>query len=420
MGNRDFKRYASLLEEARRGNNEAFHQIYLETYKSQIFHLKMHLKNPEEIKDALQEVYFLLFKNLEKIDPPTVLLAYLNRLSYFVGKNMAKKLYRRDAHTADFQWMEFLEEPKAQELLEEMEDEEQLKLVKDAVLNLPDSERSVIFMRYYQKMTQQEVAISLGLSRSGVKYLQNSAYRHMKELLRQRGIAGVGIILPLYLKTAPIFSFRHGGGKGTGSNTAAASASVSGAGISTGLCAAGVFAALVGGSSLTGAPDITSMKAPDTFTKAPAGIEVRVDSPLPVNQIWAEKKGSAPVYGHQTGSKKYVIYLNENGSYKIKVKSNNGRVTEEELKVKYIDSRLPEALVNLEHGRLYVSARDEDSGIDFDDMYCDGEGTGRINPVKLNAAEGTAEFELPEKDVVLHLKDKAGNRSKIPISYEEE
>lgn len=420
MGNRDFKKYASLLEEARGGNNEAFHQIYLETYKAQIFHLRLHLKNPEEIKDALQEVYFLLYKNLEKIDPPTVLLAYLNRLSYFVGKNMAKKLYRRDAHTADFQWMEFLEEPKAQELLEELEDEEQSELVRDAVLNLPDSERSVIFMRYYQKMTQQEVALSLGLSRSGVKYLQNSAYHHMRELLSQRGIAGVGIFLPLYLKTASLLRLRHTKGQAAGSNTAAASASASGAGISTGLCAAGVFAVLVGGGSLTGAPDITSMKAPETCTKAPAEIEVRVDSPLPVNQIWAEKDGSAPVYGHQTGSEEYVIYLNENGSYKIKVKSNNGRVAEEELEVKYIDSSLPEALVDLDHGRLYVSARDEGSGVDFDDLYCDGEGTGRINPVELNAAEGTAEFELPEKDVVLHLKDKAGNRSKIPISYEGE
>lgn len=418
MGTKDFKRHAELLMKAREGDDAAFREIYMETYRSQLFHLRMHLKDPEEVKDALQEVYFLLYQNMDKISPPSVLLAYLNRLSYFVGKNMAKKLYRQHAHLTDSDRMEYVEEPKAQELLCQIENTEQLNLVQSVIEKLPETERSIIYMRYYQKLTQQEVAISLGLSRSGVRYLLNNAHAHMRELLKEQGFEGLGVFLPLYLKNLTLPKPLRKKKEASEMNPALVASP--GPGVSTGLCAICAFAVLVGGGALMSRTSITSLKVSEPYVKAPAKIEVQVRSSYPVKDITAKSEGAKSVRCVQTAPDSYSVYVKENGNYKVTVTDNSGRGVSDTIEVSCIDNVRPQASVSIGNDRLHVSAVDNESGIDFDNLYCDGDGLDKLLPTQTDPVSGEAVFDLPQKNVVLHLRDLAGNKSKIPIFCEEE
>lgn len=165
---------------------------------------------------------------------------------------------------------------------------------------------------------------------------------------------------------------------------------------------------------------ITSLNVSEPYVKAPAKIEVQVRSSYPVKDITAKSEGAKSVRCVQTAPDTYSVYVKENGNYKVTVTDNSGRRVSDTIEVSCIDNVRPHASVSIEDDRLHVSAVDNESGIDFDNLYCDGDGLDKLLPTQTDPASGEAVFDLPQKNVVLHLRDLAGNKSKIPIFCEEE
>lgn len=421
MAKQDYKKYALLLEAAKNGSSEAFRELYRQTYLPQFYYLQTFFKEPEDAKDALQEVYVLLYQNMDKIHPPTVLVAYLNRLSYYVGKNMAKKLYRRNAHLMDFDWMEGIEEPEAEERLNKVEQEEQSELIRNTIERLPEAERSVLFMRYFQNLKHQEVALSLGISQSKAKRLQNSAHIHMRELLKKQGFSKVEIMLPGLACSLKRLKNRTAAAD-TSALPAVNTALAAGSGstvLFSGIAAVGLSLALVGGGSFAGKPDIISAEASAVNNSSMARVEVKIQSALPIREVVLADDTGKFTDGERSGRNIYAAEVKENGTYRITVTANNGKSDSFNTKVRCIDKGLPEAICTIRNGRLHVSLSDRESGIDYDDLYCVGSTRGRIKPETADRDSGTAVFPLPKEDVVLYVKDLAGNRAQIPVAYHE-
>lgn len=429
MGQKDYKKYAVLLEAARNGDSEAFKELYLATSQPQLYYLRTILKEPEDAKDALQEVYLLLYQNMDKIHPPTVLVAYLNRLSYYVGKNMAKKLYRRNAHLADIKYLEEIEEPAAEEHLQRVENEEQSLIVLNTLNMLPEDERSVLFMRYFQQLKHQEVALSLGISPSKAKRLQSSAHAHMRELLIKQGLTGIDAAIPGLIagsaaakrfdKSSPNGGGLTGlsGGSGIGAGSSAL-ASGSSAGVISAVAAVGLTAlTLVGGSHFFRTPDIQSVKSTDVGHGVEARVEVAVDSPFPIHEVLLQKEDGTLVTGKRTGDGIYTATVKRNGRYFITVTANNGRADTSSVSIISIDETLPEADCHVKDGLLYITVSDLGSGIDYDNLYLTTASGDKIKPENSEPAAGTAVFLLPKEDAVLCVQDLAGNRAQAPISY---
>ena len=56
--------------------------------------------------------------------------------------------------------------------------------LKDALCHLPDRERHIIQLRFYEGKTQMEVAEEIGISQAQVSRLEKSALRAMRNHLR--------------------------------------------------------------------------------------------------------------------------------------------------------------------------------------------------------------------------------------------
>lgn len=416
MGQNHFKKLALLLDAAKNGSEDAFRELYRETRQAQLYHLRTLLKDPEEVQDALQEVYILLYKNMDKIDPPTVLVAYLNRLSYFVGKNMAKKLYRRSSHLADFDWMKEICEPKAEEQLSDVEKAELRQIVRATIDKLPERERLAVFMRFYQKLRHQDVALSLGISLDSAKRLQRTAQRHLKELLIKEGFSGIEVMLPGALGHLLSSAMEHNI-PGSNSFRTPALSSASSHSFTAGLAAVGISAVLVGGGSMTGPPDITAINTPAPYVKAPASVEICVKSALPVRTVQLTDSHGDSVYGKLTAPRIYTVNVKKNGAYKVAVTSNTGRTSVRQTEISCLDTAHPQASREIKNGKLYVTMWDEESGIDFGSLYCEGAKTGRIEPVSVDRDMGIAVFSLPQESVTFHMRDTAGNEGTLPVIY---
>lgn len=415
MRQSNFKKYARLLTEARNGNEEAFREIYRETSPSQLYHLQTLLNDPEEVKDALQEVYILLYKNLDKINPPTVLVAYLNRLSYYVGKNIAKVRYRRTSRLTVLDWLEDVEEPSAADRLEEMENIEQSDIVRKTVKQLPEPEQSVIYMRYYQGLKHQEVALSLGISQASAKRIQHSAHDHMRELLKSEGISAWGLAVAWKLKSRTL-------PKQPKSNTrtlppgSTAMASAAGTGLLAAMAAAGLSIALLG-SGMTEVPVINQINVACSEARSFAQIDVRIESPLPIRRIEVRGRNNAAAYGVRTDTNTYTATVTGNGRYIITAVSNSGRTAEKTIYVEGIDKSIPKASSFVKEDKLYVTFEEDESGIDYSDLYCEGS-SGRIMlPEEIDPPNNRAVFRLPMENAMLYMRDNAGNRGRIPIQY---
>lgn len=293
-----------------------------------------------------------------------------------------------------------------------MENQEKQKILRKTIQKLPKMERSVIFMRYFQNLKHQEVALSLGITQAGSKFLQRSAHTHMRELLKKEGISSWGILIPFFLRCPAL---RLPGQKSPENTKFTAAAGHTG--ISSIAAAAGMFAAVVCTGSLAGAPVINSIKLPSGLTKAPAKVEVRVRTPFPVSEIRMDNGSALPVFGKRTSPDSYAVYVRENGDYTVKIKTNNGKSTSETVKISCIDSGRPEASCTLENGKLYASVWDDESGIDFASLYCDTEDRTTIYPEHIDRQAGLAVFPLPREDVTLRLRDNAGNKGKMLITY---
>ena len=432
MKKSEFKEYADLLIKAQNGDDEAFREIYRRTKAAQLYHLKNIMGNSDDVMDALQEVYILLYQNLKKINPPTVLIAYLNRLSYHVGQNMQRKEGRRNRTFITMDWLENVEGEEQPNMQNSVENDEKIQMVRDAISQLPEQEQSVIFMRYYQKLKQKEVAMSLGVSLDKAKNLQRAAHKKLGRILKSRGVSTWGVLLPGVF--IPDGSGTGSAGAGTASAAGPASLlSVTAAGAAgTGAAVLGVTAVLMYGVSSMGH---TTIHSAEVFADPAAGkarIQITADSTTPVRRVTLTQNASQSTsessasdrntervsFGQRTGSGEYLLLAKQNGSYTITVETNGGSKASREIQVTGLDEEMPEVIgIRSENGTLIIQFADDLSGVDYSNLFCESDSGKTLRPIKINEKKNEAVFELTQENQKLHFSDKAGNAGQIPLYH---
>ena len=79
-------------------------------------------------------------------------------------------------------------------ILKPLEDDVDIRVLRQAVRELPPREREIVFMRFglegYQELTQKEVALKLGISQSYISRLEKKIMQRLKkEVIRQTSCA---------------------------------------------------------------------------------------------------------------------------------------------------------------------------------------------------------------------------------------
>jgi RNA polymerase sigma-70 factor (ECF subfamily) len=137
------------------------------------------VKRPADVEDILQEVFLRIHRNLETVKQRDRLAAWV----FQITRNAIADHYRR------------LSSVKAEELEKDFEpaaspDAEDLgalceisKCMEPMVAALADHYREALLLTDLQGMTQQEAAVQIGLSLSGMKSRVQRARRQVKKML---------------------------------------------------------------------------------------------------------------------------------------------------------------------------------------------------------------------------------------------
>lgn len=175
---------AGLVLRAQQKDNDAFAELYALTYNKIYNFCRHYLRDDHLAQDALQEVYISVLNNIQKINDPTLFIAWLNRISFNVCYDITRKTINSDdISNQEIMGLLHDEHPYSNpEAMSQKKDE--IQRLRHAVEALPFHQQQVITMRYFNNMKIHEIANTLDISRSSVKRYIAAGLNALKILLR--------------------------------------------------------------------------------------------------------------------------------------------------------------------------------------------------------------------------------------------
>lgn len=174
---------AGLLHRLQAGEVEALGLLY-DRHRQRVYRTALAVTMDSEVAaDILQEVFLRLHRYADKVDPARPLEPWLYRVTVNLAYSEMKRRRR---------WLRFLEEMKARLVGEHrpgphklIEQDEEMRRVREAVASLPLAQRVVVVLHYLNELSLQEIAQVLEVPEGTVKSRLHYARRALRQKLVQ-------------------------------------------------------------------------------------------------------------------------------------------------------------------------------------------------------------------------------------------
>ncbi len=157
--------------------NETTHEqgfrILMQTYQEPLYrHVRRMVYNHDDANDVIQNVFIKVFRNIERFEGKSKLFTWLYRIATNETITFLNTRNRKETATIDDPNNAYLaNQLKADTFFDG--DEIQIKLVQ-AIATLPDKQRAVFNLRYYDEMPYEEMSTVLDTSVGALK----ASYHH--------------------------------------------------------------------------------------------------------------------------------------------------------------------------------------------------------------------------------------------------
>lgn len=187
-----------IWNEFRKGNKEALETIYEDNYTS-LYHYGMKFSSDNDlIKDLIHELFIELINSGSKLSNTDNIRFYLlkalrNKLLKQLSEN--SKFTNKFEETAGFILIDSIESQ-----LIKKEVEEQLKnRIITAINKLSTKQQEIIYLRFYNDISYQEIATLFDVNIQTVRNLMNRAINSLKEDLQNNNLSKHLILFVLNL-----------------------------------------------------------------------------------------------------------------------------------------------------------------------------------------------------------------------------
>ena len=164
---------------AKEGDSEAIRFIYIRYADNVYGYVRSIVRDEHEAEDVTQHVFAKLLKNIVKYEERSVpFSAWILR----VARNVAVDHMRRSRAIP-------CEEVRGLDEIDESGESDRLQSLSDALLELPEEQRSVLMLRHLVGLTPGEIAEELGRSEASIHGLHHRGRRALKRELTDVGLA---------------------------------------------------------------------------------------------------------------------------------------------------------------------------------------------------------------------------------------
>ena len=176
--NNYFSRY---VHGALSGDKTAYETLYNLTKDALFFAILNITKNEQEAISIMKESYTNAFENLTSLKKPEIFDVWLNRIaSYSAYISITEK--NPDAFNNVAEKFEWNDEDNFDQLPQEtIDDKDTRNVVKEIIENLPDDQRLLIIMHYYQEMSLSAIVSTLDLPENTVMCILSYAREGIKK-----------------------------------------------------------------------------------------------------------------------------------------------------------------------------------------------------------------------------------------------
>ena len=166
------------------GDTNAFSYL-VDNYKNMVYSLALKMtKNREEAEEVSQDTFIKAYKNLSKFKGDSKFSTWLYRIAYHACLDTIKK---NKNHNQSFEINEitFNQIKSVETILEGIERKERAKIIDECLLKLPEEERSIIWMFYYDELSLKEIIEVTSLSEANIKVKLHRARKKMLTIVEE-------------------------------------------------------------------------------------------------------------------------------------------------------------------------------------------------------------------------------------------
>lgn len=182
--NVDNKELEIIIKQIKDGDQKAFDRLHTLTYRKAYFFSLSITKDEEMSKDIMQEVYIIVFKNINSLKDNKLFIAWLNKITYNVTMKELNKQQKRPIAVADEDVQKNLvdnETPMVKCLADE-----NTKEMMNSIMSLKEKYRTVLILKYFNDYKIKDIAKILECPEGTVKSRLNTAKSVLKEHLSKK------------------------------------------------------------------------------------------------------------------------------------------------------------------------------------------------------------------------------------------
>ncbi|MHA4811116.1 RNA polymerase sigma factor [Flavitalea flava] len=169
-----------LWESFRKGDKEAFATLFREHYETLFRFGCKFTKDNELLEDSIQELFIELWQAKSQVPVLSVKAYLLKSLKYKLLKVFRKKgkfMPLLDNGEANFEWSH------EHFLIEQQETDARKQLVLKALGKLSNRQKEIIYLKYYQNLSYEEVSEIMNINYQVARNLLYQAIKSLKNML---------------------------------------------------------------------------------------------------------------------------------------------------------------------------------------------------------------------------------------------
>lgn len=171
-----------LIYGLRKGDKKIFEEIYRLYYTPLCFYCLRYVGEMEEAKEAVQTIFLTLWLKRREIEITTSVKSYLYKavqnyaLNQLQQEKTRQKYIVRKAHFAALN---------SENGEHRMEEEELKKVIKLAILNLPEKRREIFELSRFEDMKYAQIAKRLAISVKTVEAQMSKSLEYLRKVLKE-------------------------------------------------------------------------------------------------------------------------------------------------------------------------------------------------------------------------------------------
>ena len=176
---------ATIVHRTIHGDTRAFELLILR-YERRVISLAMKLLGEsDDARDAAQEVFFRAYKYIHRLDLQKPFEPWLMRMTVNVCRDIGRKRQQRRATFSDSELTEPIAEQPSSDPHHEMILEEERRMLRQALAELPETERIAIVLRDIEGLSTADVAAILESTETTVRSQISRARVRLRNAIEQ-------------------------------------------------------------------------------------------------------------------------------------------------------------------------------------------------------------------------------------------